>query len=87
MKIFASIAILMILLELVRKRKLGEEYSVLWVLGFFIFLFIEKDNWMPFAIYFLIAVNIYLSVQLSQMSVKMKNLIQKYIVYDENSNE
>jgi len=94
-KIFAvmvALAILVAIVELVRRRKLKEEYSFLWllvgalmlVLGVwyglltrFIGAGFTSSTLFFFGIIFLMLMNLHFSIKVSDLSEKVKNLTQE----------
>ena len=47
MAIFASVALLLYILEMVRRRSLREEYAILWLFGSLVILVLSlKRNWL-----------------------------------------
>ncbi len=103
-KIFSFVAgffLFFFILELVRRRKLKEEYSWLWFLaGFGVALLVikyellgaislligsktETTTLFILSIIFLVLVNIFYAVKLSDFSNKIKNLAQKISLLEE----
>ena len=97
-KIFAiiiSIAILVAIIELVRRRKLREEYSFLWlVIGSLTFVLatwygllkaitkfigagFTSSTLFFFSIVFLMLMNLHFSIKISELTEKVKNLVQE----------
>lgn len=88
------------ILNLIRKRKLREEYSWLWFLmAIIVFILISWYDLLEkiaalvgakvittalfiFAILFLVALSIQFSVEISELSEKMKNLSQELSIRD-----
>ena len=95
--------LLVIIVELVRRRKLREEYSWLWLAtGFIIFLLVAWRGLLLFithlmgidaptstvfffGIIFLILVNLYNAIKLSELTNQVKNLAQKMSLFLKNS--
>ena len=100
MAISLSIVLLVFIFELVRRRKLREEYSWLWMLTGVIILILAM--WydlllfithlvgavLPtsvlffFGIFFLVLINLYLSVKVSTLTTQIKKLVQRQAIID-----
>lgn len=97
-KVFATvvgIGLLVLIFELVRRRKLREEYSWLWMLtGLVILILAVWHDLLVFltrfigaalpastvfflGVFFLVLINLYLSVKISKLTNQVKNLAQR----------
>jgi len=97
-RIFAiviSVLICVIIVDLVRRRRLKEEYSLLWlVTGILLFVMaiwydllkaitgfigavLTSSTLFFFGIIFLILINLHFSIRISELTDKVKNLVQE----------
>lgn len=97
-----SIGLMILILELVRRKKLKEKYALLWLLtGFIIFIlatFQNLLNWITHAlgiempinmvfflgIFFIILINIHLSMTISNLTEQNKKIAQKLALLEFN---
>ncbi len=97
-KLFAiaiSVLICVVIVDLVRRRRLKEEYSLLWlVTGILLFILamwydllkaitafigavMTSSTLFFFGIIFLILINLHFSIRISELTDKVKNLVQE----------
>ena len=97
-KIFAviiSVLICVVILDLVRRRRLKEEYSLLWLAtGILLFILamwydllkaitaligavLTSSTLFFFGIIFLILINLHFSIRISELTDRVKNLVQE----------
>ena len=75
--ICASAGLLLYILEMVRRRKLREEYSILWLFGSAVILVLSlKQGWLV-GILFILLILIHFSIAISKLHQMNKKMAQE----------